>query len=194
MYTAEEFAPELAFIKDQTIRDFTEFCLKNAPPYFYEVPSSSTGKYHSAWSNGPGGLVRHTKATAYVAAELGDAYGLAPEEKDAAVAAALLHDICKYGLMGGKYTSKIHDYEGSNFVFKLSAKFTEATGAKVPLLKDICSAVAYHFGRWTAPVENRPIRQFPEEYSKIDQLVHIADMVASRKEVRFNFLEHSMIG
>lgn len=194
MYNATEFEPELQFIKNEVIRDFTRFCLENAPGYFWEVPSSSGGKYHSRVSNGVGGLVRHTRGTAYTAKELAPAYSLTPDETDAAISAAILHDICKYGLTGGKWTTKDHDYTGSNFVFRQAKLFVDAGNPEVPMLREICGGIAYHFGKWSAEVPARPLKAFPEEYSKIEQVVHVADMVASRKDIGFTFLEENLIG
>ena len=193
MYDVSEFEPELQTIKNETIREFTRFCLENAPPYFWEVPSSSGGKYHSRVSNGVGGLVRHTRGTAYTAKELAPAYSLTPDETDAAISAAILHDICKYGLAGGKYTVKDHDYIGSNYVFKLAKRFVDEGNPEIPLLRDICSSIAYHFGRWSAEVPSRPLKDFPEDYSRIEQVVHVADMVASRKDISFGFLDQETL-
>jgi len=193
MYDVSEFEPELQFIKNETIREFTRFCLENAPPYFWEVPSSSTSKYHSKVSNGVGGLVRHSRATAYTAKELAPAYSLNQDETDAAVSGAILHDICKYGENGGKWTTKDHDYTGSNYVFKQAKRFTDAGNPEVPMLRDICKSIAYHFGKWTTEVPARPLKTFPEDYSRIEQVVHVADMVASRKDISFGFLDQETL-
>lgn len=184
------FAEELSWITDVTIKEFTEFCLESAPDYFWEVPSASTGKHHPSWANGHGGLVRHTKATAYIAKELTRAYDLNETETAAAISAALLHDIAKYGLPGGKYTVNDHDRVGANYIVLLAKKF----GKSVPMLKELCSAIALHYGVWTKRPEGIAIKKFPEEYTRIEQLVHVADMVTSRKEVRFTFLEANLVG
>ena len=184
----EALRVELDWIKNETIKKFTEFCLDNAPPYFWEVPSSSGGRWHPDWANGHGGLVRHSKATAYVTKELARAYELTEIETDAAISAACLHDLTKYTLAGGKHTSKTHDAEAAKYVYLLAKKFSEV---QVPMLMEICGGIAWHFGVFSVRPEGIPIKKFPEEYSRIEQLVHIADMVASRKEVKFTFLEQN---
>ena len=40
------------------------------PNYFFEVPASSTGKYHPEFALGDGGLIRHTKVAVRIAYEL----------------------------------------------------------------------------------------------------------------------------
>lgn len=64
------FQKELNLIKDTNLRDFIAICLDNAPDYFFEMPASSTGKYHPEYTLGEGGLVRHTKAAVAIAADL----------------------------------------------------------------------------------------------------------------------------
>ena len=68
----EIFNKELTYIKDKRIRNSLITILDRLPEYFYEIPTSSTGKYHPAFSNGEKGLVRHTKAAVRIAKELMD--------------------------------------------------------------------------------------------------------------------------
>ena len=56
------FKPELGTIKSQVYSDFAEAAIISLPDYFFEIPASSTGKYHPSYALGTGGLVRHTKA------------------------------------------------------------------------------------------------------------------------------------
>lgn len=55
------FETELGYITDDNIRQFVEKAISILPPYFFEVPASSSGKFHSALESGFGGLVYHTK-------------------------------------------------------------------------------------------------------------------------------------
>lgn len=176
------FDLELSWIQNDTIREFTQFCLDNAPPYFWENPASSTGKYHSGWSNMHGGLVHHSRAVAYMTKELARSYQLEEIETDAAIAAAILHDVTKYGLPGNQHTTKDHDLCAALYLQHLSKQFPKP----VPMLQEICSTVLHHFGPWTSHVK---AKKFPEEYSRMEQLVHVADMVASRKEISFTFID-----
>ena len=189
MYDVSEFEPELQFIKNEAIREFTRVCLENAPPYFWEVPASSGGKYHPVWASGDGGLVRHSRVTAFVTKELAQAFKLDPDETDAAISAAIMHDVTKHGLPGGKYSVKDHDYIAACFIHRQAKQFTAVGNPEVPMLREICGAVAYHFGNFSVEVVGRKLKTFPEEYSKIEQIIHTADMVASRKGINFDFLQ-----
>ena len=58
---SDVFNTEINYIKDKRLRDNLVIILNMLPDYFYEVPASSTGKYHPSFSLGEGGLVRHSK-------------------------------------------------------------------------------------------------------------------------------------
>ena len=64
------FEEELRYIKDKRIRENLVIMINKLPDYFFEVPASSTGKYHPTFSLGKGGLLRHTKAAVRIAVEL----------------------------------------------------------------------------------------------------------------------------
>lgn len=179
---------ELKQIEDAGIRDFTEQVLSVAPMYFWVVPSSSTGKYHCAQSNGTGGLVRHTRAVVYFAGILCRAYALEGRDKDIIVSACILHDVVKYGLTMQKFTTKIHDKDGANFILN--------TGKQSVLIdkhtvNDIAQAVGHHMGRWTT---HERAKKFPEDYTTRELIVHLADMCSAGKEVNLEFLQENLIG
>ena len=69
---SDVFKTELNFIKDNRIKESTKIILELLPNYFYEIPASSTGKYHPEFSLGTGGLVRHVKVAVRFAKELLD--------------------------------------------------------------------------------------------------------------------------
>src|SRR3712207_7076086 len=64
------FKSEIEAIKDISIKQFTIKALESLPEYFWEVPASSTGKYHPQYALGEGGLARHTKGAVKIALEL----------------------------------------------------------------------------------------------------------------------------
>ena len=64
------FNTELAYIKDERIKNSLITILNKLPEYFYEIETSSTGKYHPDHDNGEQGLIRHTKAVVRFAQEL----------------------------------------------------------------------------------------------------------------------------
>ena len=55
------FNEELDRFQNENIRKSVEIILEMLPDYFYKAPASHSGKYHSIFSLGEGGLVRHIK-------------------------------------------------------------------------------------------------------------------------------------
>jgi len=181
----ERLQPELNLIADIRIKQFTEHAIGQAPAYFWTVPSSSTGKYHPAQSNGEGGLVRHTRAVVYFAVKLCEVYGLTGISKDCVISACILHDILKYGAVKGSHTTKNHDYEGALFVWRHGIEF----GIDQALLATICNGIAFHMGRWTDMTGRRIGKQFPREYTTIELVTHLADVISAQKNVSLSHIE-----
>ena len=180
------FEKELETIEDLHLRGFTRFALSNAPKYFYSIGASSSGKYHPQFSQGEGGLVRHTKAVLMFCNELlnmSPYYELPPLWKDYARVACLLHDICKYGdeeeMNKNEYVD--HSVNGAWYVDKMWGLYhstdTQICIEFAPEL--ITHAIMCHMGRWSKESQ-RPI-------SIIDNLVHLADYVASRNFINIEF-------
>jgi hypothetical protein len=100
----KDFSYELSLIQNDYLREFAEFCLDNAPDYFYTYPASKSGEYHPRCSNELYGLTRHTKYCVRLANELmkdGFLFPFNDSDKDLIYVTLLLHDLCKYGF--GKY-------------------------------------------------------------------------------------------
>ena len=70
MKKVEKFRTEINYIKDTSLRKDLRKLISMLPNYFFEVPASSTGKYHPKFALGEGGLIRHTKVAVRIAYEL----------------------------------------------------------------------------------------------------------------------------
>ena len=64
------FEDEIKLLKIKKVKDACSKMIELLPDYFFEVPASSTGKYHPEYALGDGGLLRHSKAAARIAYEL----------------------------------------------------------------------------------------------------------------------------
>ena len=79
------FNKEYSYIKDEKKRDDLKYLVSELPDYFFEIPASSTGKYHPEFAGTKNGLVKHTKVAVRIAKELLDNPGInsfAQNEKD----------------------------------------------------------------------------------------------------------------
>lgn len=170
------FITELNYIKDDNLRNFAGELLTNADDYFFTVAASSTGKYHPSISLGVGGLVRHTKAVVYFLKEMlrADLWGFNEHQVDLMIISAIAHDIKKQGDGSTNYTVKNHPVYASDFIKKINK--TSDYKLDKTSLDFICNAVEAHMGQWGDKI--------PQTES--EKIVHLADLIASRKEVTLN--------
>ena len=172
MNKSKYFEREIELIKNEDYRMFVKFYLDNyCPSYFWEIGASSSGKFHPQFSQGEGGLVRHTKAVVLFAEELlrmSSYMYLSDEHKDFVIMACILHDTCKYGIEEyNKDLYKDHAKNASILVNKCwEYEFDQ------PASEFFLSAIKCHMGQWSER-EDRP-------FTNIDRCVHMADYMASR--------------
>lgn len=173
MRNIKYFERELNLIMDEELRMAVKSYLEEATPdYFWTVGASSSGKYHPSFSQGVGGLVRHTKAVVMFAEELlrMSSYSYMREEyKDYVIAACILHDTCKYGI--NEYDKKEYKNHATNAA-KAFADYAEQVMDYKPS-EFLLNAIASHMGQWSTEKEDRP-------FTSIDRCVHLADYMASR--------------
>lgn len=183
MRKSEFFEREIQKLQSVDLQDFARFFFdEKVGNWFWKSGASSTGKYHPSFSQGEGGLVKHTRAVVWFCDELlrlsSYAY-MRDEYKDYAILACLLHDTCKYGNSNeeNKDCYKNHGALAATAVKNAWEEFfdSHASGMDCPEL--LTMAIRSHMGQWTDPREDRP-------FTNIDRLVHLADYIASR-----NFLE-----
>ena len=183
----KDFLVELNYIEDERLKENAKIILDNLPDYFYKVQAASTGKYHPKYALGEKGLVRHTKAAVRIAYEilyldssLAESY--TDDEKDLVLISLLIHDGLKEGLVKEKYTRFDHPILIKNFVNDNKDK-TKFTDDEVKLIGNM---VASHMGPWNTSEYSSAILPLPK--TKYEKLVHLCDLLASRKylEVPFN--------
>lgn len=187
----EVFNKELSYIKDEKIRNSLKTMLNLLPEYFYQIPASSTGKYHPEFTLGDGGLVRHTKAVVRIAYELLQNPSLnnfTEEEKDLLLFALTVHDGLKNGRVKGRYTAIDHPIQMSNYV-KESKDKLELTDSQIDL---ICRCIATHMGPWTTDFDGNEVLEPPKD--KYQRFVHMCDFLASKKFLEVPFEKNEIIG
>ena len=166
------FKRELDLIVNEDLRMAVKSYLEESvPEYFWEIGASSSGKFHPAFSQGKGGLVRHTKAVVMFAEELlrMSSYAFMRDEyKDYVIAACIVHDTAKYG-------AKEYDKaEYKNHAPAAAVAFdTWCMSLDYDCSEFLLNAIASHMGQWSTDRDDRP-------FTNIDRCVHMADYMASR--------------
>ena len=173
------FEVELAYLKSDRIKKACLAMTKLLPDYFYEVPASSTGKYHPSYSLGEGGLLRHSKAAMRIGYELlqdpsiGDKY--TDDEKDLMLMALLIHDGLKSGNPQEKYTRFDHPILMADYLMDCE----EELGLEVEEIEFLGDVIKTHMGVWTTDYNGNEILEKPK--TKYQNFVHMCDYLASRK-------------
>ena len=166
------FEREIELIQSEDLRMLVKGYLEDyVPNYFWEIGASSSGKYHPAFSQGVGGLVRHTKAVVMFAEELlrMSSYAYMKDEyKDYVIVACIIHDTCKYG------KTEYDKAEYSNHAKNASSLFQDYCIEHDYFPSEfLLNAVVAHMGQWSEDKEDRP-------FTSVDRCVHLADYMASR--------------
>jgi hypothetical protein len=181
-------APILATIVNDDIREFAKVLVEGLPSYIWEVGASSTGKYHPAYSLGQGGLMRHQIAVVrflnyffeleQYKTPLGD------RKMDLMRVAGLIHDGRKSGEQTdyerSKFTKFDHPIQMANVVRSYDGKYLNHEE-----LEFIAHCVESHMGQWSTDKKSNTV--LPKPLDVYQHFVHLADYLASRKDLTMAF-------
>lgn len=173
----EELRSMTKFIVNEKIRKFVEDFFDNkVPDYFKHIAASSTGKYHPAYTLGDGGLCRHVIAAARILLHITSLEYLRIDSimRDKMLAAILLHDTFKLGIDGSHYTTRDHPQVAAHEIEKVAAEVNKIDSDR----PSISRMVSTHMGQWTP--KSKPGNRY-------EFLVHLADYLASRKDILIDF-------
>jgi hypothetical protein len=151
-------------LRDGVIRGFMYGC----PDYFWERPSSSTGKYHSVDERGQYGNWLHTKRVFAEYCNISESWVelgvITPEEKEQGKTAALMHDMMKYGWPSenNEHTVNNHDLIAADVAENI---------ARLP--PEVVRLIETHMGPWA---------EGPSPETPAERLLHTADKSASRAD------------
>lgn len=186
-----KFSKELEYINSEKIKRACQEMIKILPDYFFEIPASSTGKYHPDYATGEGGLLRHTKAAVRIAHELLEdpSIGLkyTSDEKDLMIMALILHDGLKSGLEKEKYTRFDHPILMADYIMDNEEKLD----LEIPEIEFICDVIKTHMGNWTTDYNG--VEVLEKSKTKYQNFVHMCDYLASRKCILLPFDDNNEI-
>ena len=180
--------PILDTFENEDIREFAVVLLDNVPEYVWHVGASSTGKYHPQYSLGEGGLMRHQMAVVrFLNFFLGlEQYSnkIPSRERDLMRIAALTHDARKCGTQEdyerSKYTKFNHPILMADVIRSYDGKYLNHDELEL-----IANTISKHMGQWNSDKKSGVTLPKPDDiYS---ELVHLADYLASRKDLTVEF-------
>lgn len=184
MEKIDYFNKEYEYIKNYKKKNDIKYLVSKLPDYFFEIPASSTGKYHPDFASTSHGLVKHTKVAVRIAKELLDNPGLnnfTDDEKDIIIMALILHDGCKSGMVKEKYTRFDHPLIICDLINENRSKLSLNDG-EVDLLTRVISS---HMGIWNKDYNGNEVLPIPKD--KYQRFVHLCDYLSSKKFIDIKF-------
>lgn len=191
MKKADYFLKEIDYIKNERYKENIKILIELLPDYFFEVPASSTGKYHPSFTLGDGGLVRHTKVAVRIAYELlkneSVGHSFNDDEKDLIIMSLIMHDGLKSGLEKSQYTAFDHPLQVCKYIVDNKDKLT----LNEDEIKLITNMISSHMGEWNTNSYSSVV--LPKPSNKYQRFVHMCDFLASRKFINVNFENNEII-
>jgi hypothetical protein len=169
-------------LETDNMKKLAKLIFDNIPDYWYDVPASSSGKYHNFDCVGEHGLFIHSWRTKefmnhiLTIEQYKDKFS--PEERDCLRIGAFVHDGEKQGNGEGKHTVFEHPILMSNTILSYKGKIDNVDDSIIELM---AKAVASHTGEWNT--SKRSKIELPKPQSLAEELLHLCDYLASRKGV-----------
>lgn len=177
--------------ENEDIKQFCKVLVDDLPLYWWEVPASSTGKYHPSYALGEGGLMRHSIS---VVRFLNWFFSLeqyqrqyTDRERDLLRCAGLVHD----GRKSGANDDVKELFTVFNHPLLMAETVREHKGCGIISdgeIEIIAYSIESHMGQWN--VSNKPKDEgivLPKPEGKYQEIVHLADYLASRKPLEMEF-------
>jgi len=181
---------ELSRINNIYVKWSAQKILDLLPDYFYEMPASTSGKYHPQFSLGEGGLVRHIKVACRILEEMfnNKSFGYYTEhEKDLIRMSLILHDGFKSGKTYSNHTALEHPL--------IMADFIKDNKNQLFLSDDdinyVARVISTHMGPWTKDRDGNEV--LPKPTTKEELLVHLCDYIASRNFLNVSFENNEIV-
>lgn len=174
------------FTEDMETQMFKDYLIDIGmliPDYWFEMPASTTSKYHSKQQCvTPGGQVVHCLLFKSILNHLLRLQHFkekfdTPEIRDCLRCAPLLHDSFKKGINNSKWTVPDHPKIASEFVLKTKVKHDIEPMWK-KYIAGLCEA---HSGEWNKNRSGQVIMKYPENDGEM--LIHMCDILSSRNDI-----------
>lgn len=173
--------------ENEDIKHFATKCIDAAPKYFWEVPASSSLKYHPSFAcETPLGLAKHTVALCRILNYMFEVESIRNQytsrERDLLRVAGIAHDMMKSGNQEDYEISKYTKFDHPILAAKM---IQNIDGLNKDEKKFIGEAISSHMGQWNTNQRSSVVLPKPE--NKYQIILHLADYIASRKNIDMKF-------
>ena len=168
-YALDCLLPELALIRDLSIRNLTTTMILRAPGLFWYRPSAYFPNHHPNDELKEWGNLIHTKRGIVIAQIFVSMEDLPSTDSDVLYSGLLIHDIGKYGPEGTEERIQLKTHAEIAMKLILANLDHEATSAE----EAIAAIVLRHMGRWGA---SKPVTQ-------LEKIASYCDCIGSRVNI-----------
>ena len=148
-------------------------------PNIWELPTSSTGKYHQKKGGRVPSCAEHVYEMLYAASKLYRMFAINSKtaECDMLLLGVVWHDAFKYGKYGtAKHTDYKHDRLMGNVVAENESTLLEIFSEDQ--VKNLEMMIRFHSGRWSSDHQNREEIDF-SKYPQYVLFIHMLDMLST---------------
>ena len=183
------FQPYLDKFETEEMRLYCADMIKQIPDYIFEMPSSTSGKYHNKTQCLPHGQIYHIIMFAeimnYRLALKGNQEKFKfPVQRDAMRCTPIFHDALKCGLNGSTFSVHEHPMLAGQWV--RDTKVEHDIDDKIK--EAIARMVERHSGEWTTSKKSSIV--LPEPENAMELFVHECDYLSSRSNIDMQIPEY----
>ena len=176
------FLPLLEKFETEEMKLYCQDMIKQIPDYIFEMPSSTSGKYHNATQCLPHGQVYHIIMFAEIlnyllALKCNREKFRSAQQRDAMRCVPIFHDAIKCGWDNGRYTVHEHPMLAGTWVREAQVEHNIDDRAKEAIAR-MCER---HSGEWTTSKKSKTT--LPEPENDMERMIHMCDILSSRNNI-----------
>lgn len=176
------FQPYLDKFETEGMRLYCTDMIKQMMDYIFDMPSSTTGKWHNATQCQVHGQIYHVLMFAEILNYILDLKYFkekfkSPVQRDAMRCAAIFHDSWKCGDGSSQYTVFEHPILAGNWVRETHVEHDVEDKIK-EAIADMCCA---HSGEFSTSKRSSTI--LPEPQNDMQAMIHLCDILSSRNNI-----------
>lgn len=176
------FQPYLDKFETEGMRLYCQDMIAEIPDYIFEIPSSTSGKYHNPIQCEPHGQVYHIIMFAEVmnyllALKQNKEKFKSAAQRDAMRCTPFFHDALKCGTSGSRFTVHEHPMLAGEWVRKTKVEHDVDDKVKEAIAR-MCER---HSGEWTTSSKSKVV--LPEPENEMERMVHMCDILSSRSNI-----------
>lgn len=195
------FEPMFEYFETEYVLNYFKDVITRIPDAIFYKPASSSGKYHNSQQIGKYGQLIHIYMffdilNMFLGLEYNQNKFNNPIERDLMRCTPVLHDMCKYGLLGTmEHTTSEHPKLAEYRLNELNKQKNMKYPLKEEHLKILTDMCARHSGEWnkykTLGYNGESIiGEMDKPENDREMLIHECDMLASRKFLTYEIPEN----